>query len=389
MALFIGFILSFGVGYGAFSFFSFRFGFHPSSWQTKGAEYFLKRVITECYTGNDSERTQFMVCAQKRFLPAVKRWGVRPLMEALEHRQLEQSDTRAITQCHDLSHAIGAAGVIASSNVNAVLPECTNTCVYGCQHGAVSSWYAMGKDVVGNLHDICMAGIDWSKNPQGRGGCFHELGHAVASVAGYDVVKALKYCDQVADVGRLDCGYGVFMELFEPATFATAPQPLPANHPAWCDTLWPPYKEFCFHQAGVNDFGRFQDDARAISICRRVPREYQLGCFRNLGTNIFYVYQYKEDQSNAIVRFCRQPGSTWFMSCISGALLSSVLSHTQATEGVRLCEALKGQERNDCFGILGAILDARRSKLEKADICDTASESDRLVCNNGRTDPYE
>lgn len=378
------------VGYASFSLFALRFGWRPADWATAGAARALTSAVSSCYTGNDGDRTKFIVCAQKKMVPSIHLFGVRAFMNALDARQAAQTDaTRAITQCHDLAHAIGWGGILVTKNLNAVLPECTDTCVYGCQHGAVSAWYATGNDIVKQLPTLCVSGVDWSTSPQGQGGCFHELGHAVANLAGYNIVSALKYCDQVDSRGRLDCGYGVFMELFEPATFADKPQPLPANHPAWCEELWPPYKEFCYDQAGVNDYGRNMNDAHAFAACARTPQQYQMGCFRNLGTNIFYVYQHEPDQIAAIEAFCHREGDPWFMPCVSGVLLSSVMSETSVEGGIKLCARLSNSDRSACFTILGSILDHRRTKAQKATICQTVPSQDRSTCVNGHTDPYE
>ncbi len=378
----------FVAGYASFSYSSFRLGLHPSAWREEGAKHALDSAITQCYNGNDAERTKFMVCAQRRLLPSVERWGVRPLMNALEARQKAQMGVNNVTQCHDLSHAIGAAGVLGNSDLQTVLPACPNTCVYGCQHGAVSAWYAMGKDIVGKLPTLCVEGIDWSPSPQGQGGCFHELGHAVTSLAGNDIIKALHYCDQVAAIGRLDCGYGVFMELFEPATFAAAPQPLPANHPAWCEDLWAPYKEFCYHQAGVNTYGRSVSDEAAYRVCQMVPQEYRQGCFHNLGMNIFYVYQYKANQGQEVKAFCMRMGKEVFASCISGALLSSVMSQSDAVGGLSICSLLD-TEAATCFGELGGLLTTRRTPQEKASICDQISSSGSKECHEKNIPTYQ
>ncbi len=368
------------VGFFSFYWSGVRFGWHPAGWRQMGSKNTLTAAIETCFTGNDYERTKFMVCAQKKIVHDIQRWGTNALMRALADRLGSETSNRNITQCHDLAHAIGWAGSVATKNLKLVLPACTNTCVYGCQHGAVSAWYGMGKNITDSLPTLCTDGIDWSGNPQGQGGCFHELGHAMASVARYDIHASLKYCDKVEAKGRVDCAAGVFMEMFEAATFASMPLPLPANHPAWCGELWSPYKEYCWDQAGANEYGSHQDDIRAFAVCQKVPPENQANCFQNLGQNIFYVYQHEPHHLQAVEAFCRRAGTTWFLPCITGALSSSIAVEPTVSSGISLCRQLSRGEIEKCFGLLGQVLGVRRTAQEKTNICNGLMPIERRFC---------
>lgn len=352
-------IVFFISGYIFFALGSFRLGYHAFSWRTDGAARALDRAVSDCFTGDDNDRTKFMVCAQKKLNAGVTRWGLRALMDALVNRL--EGQKVGLTQCHDLAHAIGWAGIVDSRSLSTVMPQCTNTCVYGCGHGAMAAWYALGNDIVGKLGTICVEGIDWSGNPQGLQGCFHELGHAIASITGNDMKKSLEYCDKIEEQGRLDCARGVFMELFEPATFATARMPLPSNHPHWCKDLRDPYRGFCFEQAGINEHGYTQDDARAFATCKKVPLDNRDGCFQNLGQNIFYVYQHKQNHMQAAEEFCRATGPAWFNSCMQGILSSSVATQPNVAGGIALCKRLNGQEKRSCTESLTNMIVNKRS----------------------------
>jgi hypothetical protein len=327
--------------------FSFRFGFHPESWRVQAATHTLERIIDGCYSGNDNARTSFMVCVQKQLVASVKRWGVKPYMSALEMRLRNPEYAQHATQCHDVAHAIGWAGAVGNRDIQTLLPQCTDTCVYGCQHGAVSALIAMGYDIVPTLPTIC-TDIDWSASSKGIGGCFHEVGHAVSSIAGSDIHKAFSYCDQVNPVGRTDCGSGVFMEMFEAATFKDAPQALPVNHPEWCGELSDPYKTTCYNQAGANEYGRHQDDDRAFAVCSQVPDTHKTGCIRGLGQNIFYVYQHASNHANAVFSFCLK-ANEWFGNCMEGALASSMAVDPSGALSNAFCNATIEEKRVSCF----------------------------------------
>jgi hypothetical protein len=371
----------FFLGYVSFSFFHWRIGPHPTSLRVLGASRALGQTISECFSGNDGLRTKFMLCAEKKLMQSVQAWGMRSHMVALEERQLKdaQAGGQSITQCHDLSHAIGSAGLYDIRDLNTALISCTNTCVYGCQHGVISAWYSLGKDIVGQLPSICVEGIDWTKLPFGQNGCFHEVGHAMASIAGYDMEKSLRYCDQVDDIGRIDCAHGVFMEMYEPATFTLAPQPLPPNYVAWCGSLWAPYDKICYDKAGANIYGRTQDDDASYAICREVPLQYQGGCIRALGQNIFYVYQHDADQSQKVIAFCRKAGE-YFNECLAGALSSSSVSQKNAIGAVRICQEFLQEERLICINGLREEMKASHTKEEQRVICSQFESSERSIC---------
>lgn len=356
-------------GYILFSLVFVRVGYHPYSLRIQGAKRSLDQAVSSCYTSRDDNRTTFMVCAQKKLLTAVRMWGLRPLMDAIEKKQRENTgENQAITQCHDLTHAIGAAGLIVMKDLNTTLLSCTNTCVYGCQHGVISAWYSMGKDILGKLPGICVEGIDWSKLPYGQNGCFHEIGHAVANIAGYDVEKALQLCDKVSQIGRVDCAHGVFMEAYEPATFTTSILPMRSDYVEWCGTLRDPYKQICYDKAGANVYGRTRSDSESFAMCEKIPSALRSGCVTALGQNIFYVYQREKNQAENIIEFCKK-GNALFSYCIDGALSSSSVSQPDALGGSEICALFSGAESVDCARRFGNIIRQNHTSAQSQSIC--------------------
>src|SRR5690349_21632655 len=93
------------LGWFCFAVLSIRFGIHPGSWRTDGAKKDIGRVIDTCYTGNDNDRTKFMLCVQKKLVSGVQKWGLIPFMSVVEGRiDMPGTQARSITQCHDLAH---------------------------------------------------------------------------------------------------------------------------------------------------------------------------------------------------------------------------------------------------------------------------------------------
>ncbi len=383
-----GCVIAFIAGFVLFTIASYRFGPHPRAWQMIGANRALHTAVEECFTGNDADRTRFMICAQKKLVKDMSKWGTKTFMEALALRLDDVSSDRNFTQCHDLAHAIGWAGTMTSRRVQITLPQCTNTCVSGCQHGAVSAWYGMGNDLKSTITTLCIDGVDWAGNQEAQGGCFHEVGHAVADVSSYDLVASLKLCDQIIPVGRIGCAAGVFMEMYEAATFAQQPQPIPKNNPTWCASLWPPYDAYCYDRAGSYEYSRAQDSQKSFAVCNAEPELYRATCFSGIGQNIFYVYQHKEDYLHEVVKFCKQAGDDMYFPCISGLLRSSVFVEPDAKTSIQICSTLDAIEQSHCFSMFGGILQERRSHDEKARICASVPKLYKNICLAGVIQKY-
>lgn len=366
---------------------SYRVGPHPASWKIMGANRALTIAVNECFSGNDADRTRFMVCAQKKLLHDMPKWGTRDFMQALALR-LDDASNRNYTQCHDLAHAIGWAGTMTTRRVQVTLPQCTNTCVSGCQHGAVSAWYGMGNDLKSTITTLCIDGVNWSGNIEAQGGCFHEVGHAVADVSSYDLISSLKLCDKIIPIGRIGCAAGVFMEMYEAATFAPVPKPIPKNNPGWCASLWAPYDAYCYDRAGSYEYSREQNNQKSFAVCEAEPELYRATCISGIGQNIFYVYQHKPDYLHEVVEFCKQTGSDMYFPCISGLIRSSVFVEPEAKTAVQICQSLDVSEQSHCFSMLGGVLEERRTHSEKEKICESVSKSYRDVCAKGAVQKY-
>lgn len=384
----LGCIFMYIVGFISFWSYSYRFGLHPQEWRIIGAQYSLLRATESCFSGNDADRTKFMICAQKKLLKDIPKWGTKTFMKALALKLGATTTDRNFTQCHDLAHAIGWAGTMTSKRVQVTLPQCTNTCVSGCQHGAVSAWYGMGNDLKSTITTLCIDGVDWGGNIEAQGGCFHEVGHAVADVSAYDLIASLTLCDQIIPEGRIGCAAGVFMEMYEAATFAQQPQPIPKNNPAWCAVLWPPYDAYCYDRAGSYEYSREQDSQKSFAVCNAAPLLYRATCFSGIGQNIFYVYQHKPDYLGEVVQFCKQAGDSMYFPCISGLIRSSVFVEPDAKTATHICDSLDSSEQSQCFSLLGGVLEERRTRKEKTEICAQVPVIYTDTCMSGNVQKY-
>ena len=384
----VGCLLFTVFGFLSFSSYSYRFGPRPQEWRVVGAQHALRTVIANCFSGNDADRTRFMICAQKKLIADMPKWGTKTFMQALTLQLDAQTTDRNFTQCHDLAHAIGWAGTMTSRRVQTTLPQCTNACVSGCQHGAVSAWYGMGNDLKSSITSLCIEGIDWKGNVEAQAGCFHEVGHAVADVASYDLIASLHLCDQIIPSGRIGCAAGVFMEMYEAATFASVPKPIPNNSPFWCGKLWAPYDAFCYAHVGAYVYSEKQDADASLAVCDAVPRVYKASCVSGISQNIFYVYQHKPDYLHEVEGFCRAAQSDMYLPCLSGLIRSSIFVEPDVKTALSLCKSLDASIQRNCAVLLGGVLEERRTKKEKLFICSKLESQYVQACDNAEKLTY-
>src|SRR5689334_10083341 len=93
--LFVG--VSFLLGWMLFVFTGIRVPPSISSFRTLGASHALQVILQECTA--DQENTRLIFCVRTHALTAVKQWGLRDLMDALQN-QLVENEQFLSARCH-------------------------------------------------------------------------------------------------------------------------------------------------------------------------------------------------------------------------------------------------------------------------------------------------
>ncbi len=209
----------------------------------------------------------------------------------------ELSPTAA--ECHNILHAIGQDGGIYSQNINETISHCSSLCTYGCFHGVVEGFTMGGGDLFKEISSLCLV----DNNRLFEAACYHGLGHGFAFVAGYDVKKALSFCDLLPVRGqRINCGFGVFMELYGAGSFAHTSLEWPENIPEFCRTLTDPYSFICHISAGSHEYNRSLDVAKSFETCQLVPKETFSKCNIAIGRILYHNIKNSESK---IVEACQ------------------------------------------------------------------------------------
>jgi hypothetical protein len=302
------------------------------SFFTANADHLIVKAMNDCKS-HESSRTGYVLCVQNKLQKPINSRGLRPFLIALEEELLVNSSLQQNpSRCHDLTHAFGQARARKTDNLETVVAECTDICTYGCYHGLVETFLAKGESLPEDLDDLC-------SNPQvdNPPACFHGLGHGLASVAGYDLNTSLAFCDRLQANNRLNCGYGVFMELYEPASFNPQPLNLPENIVSFCQSLNDPYRQVCETTAGTHQYARERDFASAKEVCLQVSPTSRSGCFSGLGQNLYFIW--KNDLSLAI-NLCSGLTLDQEASCLRGLVEAAIISDPHHQDLEPLCQLI-------------------------------------------------
>lgn len=313
------------------------------------------------YCSSVIDRTQKIACMRQVFLEAVPKYGVKKLMSALEQdfKNNDSSSNGGITQCHDIAHAIGQAGTIVNKDISATLSQCTDLCTSGCFHGAIEQYVSLTgpNDLLNNINSLCKTGS-----------CFHGLGHGLASLAAFDLKNSLQLCDRLKDNnGKRDCGFGVFMELYEPSSFNPTPLKTPDDLLGLCSSLIGVYQEVCFRNIGTYEYARTnQDLEKAFAICSLEPTANQRECRLALGQVIYFN---KQGNATAIVPTCKNGSAEEKKDCIDGTLMASISSDPLARHGFEICSIVDVDMQKGCYQFLGNHIEAVYGQETRQKLC--------------------
>lgn len=330
----------------------------------------ISELISYCSSAQD--RTAKIACMKEVFLKAVPKYGVKNLMSDLEQdfRSNDYAQSGGITMCHDIAHAIGQAGIIAIKNAGQVLEQCTDLCTSGCFHGAIEQYVleTSSDDLIKNMAILC-------KNPA----CFHGLGHGLASLASFDLGGSLELCDHLkTPENRRDCGFGVFMELYEPSSFNPTPLTPPADLLGLCFSLSGVYQEVCFRNIGTYEYARTnQDLEKAFAICSLEPTTNQRECRVALGQ---VVYFNKQGNAAAIVRICKNGSAEEEKDCIDGTLMASVSSDPLVRHGFEICSTVDADMQKGCYQFLGNHIQAVYGQQSRKELCNQLTGQNYNLC---------
>jgi hypothetical protein len=309
-----------------------------------------------------------------------------PIMESLEVLFLqsnEQIQSVGIFTCHPLGHMAGEIAVQQGIAFADVVRTCDRRCDFGCTHGAFVAAMLTQPSFLDNVDGLCSEFED-SDVSRDLSSCAHAVGHGLDEVLSQDIVRALSYCDKMQGEGaRHACGQGAIMDNLvglpdRPRTTVVTQEEVMD----FCGGLPGVYKKECFDSAGAYASKISKDEKEAKTFCDTVPSESKAPCIYSLGSVVYFLFRH---DTKAMSDYCMsfEPGVQ--MSCLQGALDTSVGESDPFSYGRSVCEQLAADTRRQCFSFLGDRMRWAQGSVQADTACSALSPADTQACRA----PYE
>lgn len=227
--------------------------------------------------------------------------------------QANENYEAVFSRCHEVTHFLAREAYKKTKNAAETYSKCTPVCHGGCYHGVLEGYfeekniqYADFPDEILKQEVIRICGKSTKHtSPRIFHECLHGIGHALMFITESNLFRSLTFCDALpAQVERESCYGGVFMENSSSSTNQDHPASyLKSDDPLYpCTVLSEHYLETCYkYQSSYFAELTHWDWQKTIELCRKVPSQYQKGCFFIIGSN---QVGYSQDL-NVAVHTCR------------------------------------------------------------------------------------
>ena len=246
-------------------------------------------------------------------------YKMRDVLQVFEKNEQEPT---FFQKCHTTLHFLGQEEYKMTKNVAKSLSEGTPVCFAGFFHGVLEEYLTDNNLLYNNsklekvLPTLCSASDNFTLK-KNYNECLHGLGHALMFATDGELPQSLKLCDALqSDGDRSWCYSGSFMENSTSSTNKDHPSKyLKKDDPFYpCNILGKQYLNMCytlqsFYFAEISKYN-WKDNEK---LCKKVPPDYQAGCFNAIGQNQVgftqdldlmknncYLMSNREDKDNCI-----------------------------------------------------------------------------------------
>jgi len=259
-------------------------------------------------------------------------------------------------------------------------------------HGVIQNYIMTQKFQGANLDDIDIHLIceNKSENPYSvdHWQCLHGLGHGLAELYDYDILEAVKRCDEFEEgLEQISCSKGIFMQnvvhYFEAkqGAFDDSDKYYP------CDAVDPKYSPTCYHYhvtylGLVNELKLKQTFGDCDGI---IPEEMIKYCYYGFGRQLSGNIKSIDD-----ALFLCEAGkiTEYHKYCLTGMVLTLVNGNKNPDLGFSFCSHLPEQYKESCYDGLGKWVkmlyfdDAKRD----AQCAKAENSAYAIVCSNASFD---
>jgi hypothetical protein len=259
--------------------------------------------------------------------------------------------------CHEQGHNIGRVIYAHTKDVAESTAICKNQCTGGCIHGALMGLiesehpekktdpgaHVSTADLTPALTEKLQTMCDNSAitTYTGRGDCYHAMGHALLTLANYDIPSGIDLChlyDQQGIGSVYFCATGIYME--RDIVYGEDDTKISPIYP--CSNY--PYPAACFRYTLRRSFKLDSEYETAAQTCLSLSGSQRSGCFHGLGFGAYKTVYRDKSKVNAV---CGQGNDIDKQMCLEG--LFGKLSVYDATFKEGICELYTAGSQQMCI----------------------------------------
>ena len=274
---------------------------------------------------------------------------------ALERLQSMQQKPVVQSNCHTITHMIGAGGLRHfDGEVGKAFVDGNSMCGSGYYHGLLQ-WKLAGldEDEVGPVAREACAEPEIKANNFIYYQCVHGLGHGVMLYTGLELPIALRLCHELeTEFDQVSCSGGVFMENLS-SSFGLKTRWLKDGNLLYpCNIVSRQDKLYCYLLVSSRILLAVNWNwEKAADWCRRSEKDFVGTCFQSYGRDASGKAVHNPDLMRG---YCARAGSGE-RECIYGAARDLMNNDSSDPRGREFCTRVKRQHRSYCFYGLGTI----------------------------------
>lgn len=342
---------------------------------------YITAKMSDCYKSNESSE-----CYKRNAEDFINRFELSEIMNVFDRNE---KSSEFFDKCHLTSHYLGQEKYKRVKNIQKVFEESSRACLGGTYHGAVEGYF-MYKNISyedetlikKEVNTICGKPED-HKRPQDFTECNHGLGHAVMYITKNDLLKALDLCDALLSkneqalcyTGALMANGDSFGSTDHPTKYIKTDDPL---YP--CPILKKQQQEQCYTYGVLT---RFQFDIpKSISLCLKVPVEFQHQCFKTFGRDRTMLSLDPTELKSQCYQIKQEE---YRKDCVSGTSYNLVIRFGASSSiPAEYCKITETKYKDNCYAeIFSALKNITKDSEVVKNFCGKISEdSYRNKCLN-------
>ncbi len=259
--------------------------------------------------------------------------------------------------CHPAAHNLGRVIYERTQDLPKAAAMCQSQCSGGCIHGVLMGMFSeraqtnefddgerhamiddLTPEFITEIKSMCEESV--ITRYTGIGNCYHAIGHALMTLANYDIPSGLALCEIFKEKGPgavYYCATGIYME--REMSLGREDAKVSQTYP--CDENL--YPAACFRYKLRQVFDLSRDYEKTAAACLALGGANQRGCFHGLGFGAAHAVYRNPSLARTI---CAAENEDNTRACLEG-MFGLLNQHDRSVPG-RACESFDAEERPLC-----------------------------------------